>query len=62
MHMTNRKDAQRSRWEAARDLKVSVRTIDRYLADGLLPKIKVGPRKVLIPAEAIETMLAGERS
>lgn len=49
-----------TRHEAAERLGLNLRTIDQYMADGLLEVRKVGRRRVLIPAESVEALLAGK--
>lgn len=47
-----------TRAEAAQKLKVSIRTVERYIEKGKLPSVvlPVG-RRVRIPAEAVEALL-----
>jgi excisionase family DNA binding protein len=49
-----------TRTEAARLLNVSVATVDRCIADGVLPAIRLGRQVVRIPRQAIEALLAGD--
>jgi excisionase family DNA binding protein len=48
------------RQETADMFGVSVATIDRLIADGTLPVIRLGKRNVRIPREAVEQLLAGK--
>lgn len=43
--------------EAAEVLKVSERTIHRYISSGLLPSVRVGPKKVRIKHEELMSLL-----
>lgn len=47
-----------TRHEAAEFLRVSVRTINRLIADGTLTSAKVGGRR-LIPADALHRLVDG---
>lgn len=58
--MTNRKlvdESQLTREEAAGLLRVSVSTIDRYLKDGTLPKMKLGKRLVRINRADVDALV-----
>lgn len=46
--------------EAADALRVSVRTIDRYIADGTLVARRVSPRATRIVRASLEALLRGE--
>lgn len=46
-----------TRNEVAEELRVSVRTVDRYIADERLSAIKLGDRPVRIPRESVEAFL-----
>ena len=46
-----------TRKEAAQLLSVSLNTLNRYVNSGLLRKIKVGPRHVLIDPDSITAIL-----
>lgn len=48
-----------SRKEAAALLQVSLNTVNRYVNAGLLRKISVGPRHVLIDPASLRSLLAG---
>jgi excisionase family DNA binding protein len=48
-----------TRHEAAEFLRVSLRTIDVFIADGTLPSSKVGGRR-LIPAAALHRLVDGD--
>jgi len=48
-----------SRKEAAALLQVSLNTVNRYMNAGLLRKISVGPRHVLIDPASLRRLLAG---
>jgi excisionase family DNA binding protein len=44
--------------EAADALRVSIRTINRYIADGTLAAIRVSPRATRITRSSVEALLA----
>lgn len=48
-----------SRKEAAALLQVSLNTVNRYMNTGLLRKISIGPRHVLIDPASLRRLLAG---
>ena len=45
------------RGEAAKRLHVSIRTIRRYGALGLLENVRIGPRNVLVTEESVEALI-----
>jgi predicted site-specific integrase-resolvase len=54
-------DALLERDEAARRLHVSVRTVRRYGAAGLLQNVTIGPRVVLVTEESVEALISAGR-
>lgn len=50
-----------SRKEVADLLQISMSTVNRYMNDGRLTRINVGPRRVLIAPESVSAMLKGGR-
>ncbi len=44
--------------QAAEELQVSTRSVRRYLSQGLLTGVRVGPRLIRIDAESLDRMLA----
>lgn len=48
-----------TREEAAQLLRVSVSTIDRYLRDGTIPRVKLGKRLVRIERHSLNALLEG---
>jgi excisionase family DNA binding protein len=48
-----------SRKEAAEVLQVSLNTVNRYMNTGLLRRINIGPRHVLIDASSVQALLEG---
>lgn len=46
-----------TRKEAARLLSVSLNTLNRYMNNGLVRKIKVGPRHVLVDPASLQALL-----
>ena len=61
--MASPNDAPSSPWytrdEAAALLRVHITTLDRYVREGTVPAVKLGPRVVRIPARFIDDLLAG---
>lgn len=57
--ITVRPEKPYSRKEVADLLQVSMNTINRYMNNGLLKRIYVGPRHVLIDPVSVHTLLAG---
>ncbi len=49
-----------TREEAAERLRVSVRTIDRYIESGVLPKLQLPGRTVRIPSAAVAALAGGD--
>jgi excisionase family DNA binding protein len=45
-----------NRQEAADQVKVSVKTIDRWIADGRIEAYRYGPRLVRIKADSLESL------
>jgi excisionase family DNA binding protein len=50
-------EAYLSRKETADYLGVTTKTVDRYIADGRLAAVRLGPRMVRIPTASIEALL-----
>lgn len=46
--------------EAAQALRVSVRTVDRYIADGTLKSVRLSPRATRITRSSLDALLSGE--
>jgi excisionase family DNA binding protein len=51
-------DDYKTRKQAARILKLSERTIDRYVSEGRIEVVKCGPRRILIPDGELRKLLA----
>lgn len=62
MHVTQShdNDALVTKPEAAVKLRVSVRTVDRYIADGTLKSVRLSPRATRITRASLEALLNGE--
>lgn len=52
--------AEYTRQEAAKRLGLSLRTVDDYMATGLLEARKIGRKRVLISPESVEALLCGK--
>ena len=48
-----------TRKEAAKELGVSVQSVDRYLATGRLTRVQYSPRAIRISAESVYNMMKG---
>lgn len=49
-----------TRQEASKRLGLSLRTVDDYMATGLLEARKIGRKRVLISPESVEALLTGK--
>ena len=63
LNATSDKDARPkkplTRKEAAKELGVSVQSVDRYLATGRLTRVQYSPRAIRISAESVYNMMKG---
>jgi excisionase family DNA binding protein len=51
----------KTRKQAADILKLSERTLDRYVTLGVIEVVRCGPRRILIPSTEIEKLLLPKR-
>jgi excisionase family DNA binding protein len=50
-------DDYHTRRQTAEILKLSERTVDRYIREGMLEIVRCGPRRILIPSTEIQKLL-----
>lgn len=62
MHVTQSHDSDVlvTKPEAAAALRVSIRTVDRYIADGTLKPVRLSARATRITRASLDALLSGE--